>query len=34
MFILGLIIGAFIGIAVMCMVQVNRKEDTYERDIE
>lgn len=34
MFILGLIIGAFIGIAVMCMAQVNRKEDTYERDIK
>ena len=34
MFILGLIIGAFIGIAVMCIVQVNKEEDTYERDIE
>lgn len=27
MFILGLIIGAFIGIALMCIVQIN-KEDT------
>ena len=27
MFILGLIIGAFIGIAVMCIIQVNGDDD-------
>ena len=34
MFILGLIIGAFIGIALMCIVQMSREEDTYERNIK
>ena len=34
MFILGLIIGAFIGIAVMCIVQMSKEEDVNERNFK
>lgn len=29
-FILGLVIGAFIGIAIMCLLQINREDDCDE----
>lgn len=33
-FVLGFIIGSFIGITLMCVLQVSREEDTYGRDIK
>lgn len=34
MFILGLIIGTFIGIALMCLLQINKGGNTYGRNIK